>query len=159
MNAIIQTLDSLDIHYKLYHHEAVFTVEQANKIEHQIPAIHMKNLFLKDKADNFHLVCIGAHHRLKIKDFGRAHDIKDLSFGSPDDLMTQLHVTPGSVSIFGIMYQTNTSLYIDPAIIDQPAIGRHPNDNTMTLVLSYQELLKFLRMVGVSPIIVKDWLN
>lgn len=158
MNPIIQTLESLWIIYKPYSHEAVFTVEQASKIESQIPAFHMKNLFLKDKFDDFHLVCIGAHNRLKIKDFGRAHGLKDLSFGSPESMMEQLHVTPGSVSIFGIMYQTNTKLYIDPAIIDQPSIGRHPNDNTMTLVLSYQELLKFLRMVGVKPVILKDWL-
>jgi Ala-tRNA(Pro) deacylase len=116
----------------------------------------MKNLFLKDKSDNFHLVCIGAHNRLKIKDFGRVYGLKELSFGSPESMMQQLHVTPGSVSIFGIMYQTNTKLYIDPAIIDQPSIGRHPNDNTMTLVLSYQELIKFLHMIGVTPIIVKD---
>jgi hypothetical protein len=62
-------------------------------------------------------------------------------------MMQQLHTTPGSVSIFGMMYQTNTKLYLDPAIIDQPSLGRHPNDNTMTLVISYQELIKFLSMV------------
>lgn len=155
MNPILQTLDSLWISYQLHHHEAVFTVEEASKIESQIPGFHMKNLFLKDKSDCFHLVCIGAHHRLKIKDFGRAYGLKEVSFGSSETMMEQLHVTPGSVSIFGIMYQTNTKLYIDPAIIDQPSIGRHPNDNTMTVVLSYSELVKFLSMVWVKPTILK----
>lgn len=158
MNPIINTLDSLWITYRPYTHEAVFTVEEANKIEHQIPAFHTKNLFLVDKSEVHHLVCIGAHHRLKIKDFGRAYGLKDVSFGSPEDLAHELHTTPGSVSVFGMMYQTNTKLYLDPSIIDQPAIGRHPNDNTMTLVLSYQELMKFLSMVGVRASILKDGL-
>jgi len=121
-NPIIQALESMSISHKVYHHEAVFTVEEANKIESQIPAIHMKNLFLVDKSKNHHLVCIGAHSRCKIKDFARAYDLKEVSFGSSEDMLTQLHVSPGSVSVFGIMYQTTTKLYIDPAIIDQPAI-------------------------------------
>lgn len=167
MNPIIQTLESMWINHKIYNHEAVFTVEEANKIEGlpsqgfaaaQIPAIHMKNLFLIDRYHQHHLVCLDAHSRLKIKDFGRAYELKDLTFASAQDMLAQLHVTPGSVSIFGIIYQTTTKLYIDPVIIDQPAIWRHPNDNTMTAVLSYQELIKFLHIVWVIPTILKDWL-
>ncbi len=155
-NDIIHTLDSLWIIYKPYAHEAVFTVEEADKVKSQMPAFHTKNLFLVDKNSDHHLVCISAHSRLKIKDFGRTYRLKDISFWSPKDMAQQLHTTPGSVSIFGIMYQTNTKLYLDPAIIDQPSLGRHPNDNTMTLILSYKELLKFLSMIGVKPVILKD---
>lgn len=158
MNSILQTLDSLWISYQLHHHEAIFTVEEADKVERQVPAFHTKNLFLVDKSDRHHLVCIGAHSRLKIKDFARAYGLKDVSFWSPEDMLHELHTTPGSVSIFGIMYQTNTKLYIDPAIIDQPSIGRHPNDNTMTVVLSYREVLKFLSMVWVKPTVLQDGL-
>lgn len=150
MNPIIQILESMWINHKIYHHEAVFTVDQASKIESQIPAIHMKNLFLVDRSKNHHLICISAHSRCKIKDFARAYDLKEVCFGSSEDMLTQLHVSPGSVSIFWIMYQTTTKLYIDPAIVDQPAIWRHPNDNTMTVVLSYTELIKFLWLIDTK---------
>ena len=49
INPILQTLDSLSIRYQLHHHEAVFTVEEASKIESHIAAFHTKNLFLEDK--------------------------------------------------------------------------------------------------------------
>ena len=155
-NAIITLLDQFGINYKLYHHIAVFTVEEANKIDSKIEAFHTKNLFLTDKKGWHHLVCIGAHHRLKIKDFARAYGLKDLSFGSMEDLTHELHTTPGSVSVFGMMYQTNTKLYLDPDIIDQPAIGRHPNDNTSTVVISYGELRNFLRTINITPTKLKS---
>ena len=46
---ILSTLTQLHIEHTLYEHERVFTVEQANKIEKNIPAFHTKNLFMKDK--------------------------------------------------------------------------------------------------------------
>jgi len=149
-NSILQTLDGMWIIYRLHHHEAVFTVAESKHLMSQIIAFHTKNLFLTDKSWHHHLVCIGAHERLSIKNFARHYGLKDLCFGSEEDLQQQLHSTPWSVSIFGIVYQTNTTLYCDVDIINQPAIARHPNDNTMTLTISHQELLRFLQMQWIT---------
>lgn len=146
-NPILQTLDSMWISYDIHHHEAVFTVAESEHCMSQITAFHTKNLFLTDKRWHHHLVCIGAHERLSIKNFARHYWLKDLCFGSQEDLQQQLHTSPWSVSIFGMIYQTNTSLYLDQGIIDQPALSRHPNDNTMTVVISHNELQKFLSMI------------
>ncbi len=61
-------------------HEAVFTVETAERVFPLIAGIHVKNLFLKDRQGKFYLVCIEVHKRLPIKDFGRKFGLRDLSF-------------------------------------------------------------------------------
>lgn len=77
---VLDFLDNHGIQYVPYEHEAVFTVDEADKIFHSISGMHSKNLFLKDRYGKFYLICIEAHKRLPIKDFGRKFGLKDLTF-------------------------------------------------------------------------------
>lgn len=145
---VFQFLDSHHISYQLYDHEPLFTVEQAEKIENDIPATHTKNLFLVDKTWAYHLVSIYAHDRLPIKDFARKFGLKDLSFAKPDKLMEVLRLTPGSVWIFGLLnyksdYQSLT-YWVEQKLWDAEQIGWHPNDNTWTVVLPHQIIEKII---------------
>src|SRR3989338_3335329 len=106
-------LEKNKIEYKVYKHTAVFTVEQSKNIKAKIPGRHTKCLFLKDEKDRFYLVALPAEKRLNIKYLKNKFKIKDLHFASPEGLKKELNLTPGSVSIFGMIYAKNVYLIID----------------------------------------------
>src|SRR3989344_7490859 len=99
-------LEKYSINYKEYTHEAVFTVEESKKIDKQIHSVlPTKNLFLKDEAGNYFLVSMYANKRLDLKSLAnKINAKKKLSFGSSEQLKERLNLTPGSVSIFGMIY-------------------------------------------------------
>ena len=79
-----------------------------------------------------------------------------LSFGSPDRLMAKLGLTPGSVSPFGLINNADGSVRV---VIDADLKGKdrlifHPNINTASIVVSWDDLEKFLRD-AVNP--VRRW--
>ena len=150
---LLQFLDTHDISYIPYEHEEVFTVDEANTVFSNIVWMHVKNLFLKDKDNAFYLVCIEAHKRLPIKDFGRKFGIKELCFWTPEELQQELNLTPGSVSLFGLIYAKNIAVYIDKDIWDAERVWRHPNINTATIMIDHKWLEIFLKRLEISPTI------
>lgn len=59
---IHEFLDNLGITYTRYEHPAIFTVQDAEKYERNIPGAHTKNLFVCDESHARHyLVVIEAH--------------------------------------------------------------------------------------------------
>ena len=128
-----------------HRHPAVFTVEQSKEIKLDIPGMHTKNLFLKDEKGNFYLICMNAHKRLDIKSLKAKLNLTGkLHFGSEEELKQHLNLTPGSVSIFGMIYSKEVILLLDKEVWDAPIIGSHPNINTSTLEIPHRELEKFL---------------
>ena len=93
-----------NISYQIYLHKAVFTVEESKEIKINIPALHTKSLFLKDENNNFYLVCIPALKRLNVSALRKKLSLKKLFFASPIELKEQFNLTPGSVSLFGMIY-------------------------------------------------------
>ena len=65
--------------------------------------MHTKNLFLTDKRGQYFLICVESSKRLPINQFRKLIGVKDLSFGTPEEMKTVLHLTPGSVSLFGLV--------------------------------------------------------
>lgn len=90
------------IEYKVYLHPAVYTCEDTEKYDINIPGLACKNLFLKDKkADKYFLVVLPATKRMDLKKFESIITSK-VSFGSSEALKEKLGIEPGSVSIFGL---------------------------------------------------------
>ncbi len=135
-------LEKHKIEYKNYEHPAVFTVAESKKIKINIPALHTKCLFLKDEHSQFYLVCLPAEKRLNINFLRKKFNLKELYFTSPEELKTNLHLTPGSVSIFGMIYSDSVYLIIDKQLWEAEAVGFHPNINTATIVLNHNNLEK-----------------
>lgn len=131
------------ISYKNYEHPAVFTVEESKKKVKGVPGTHTKNLFLEDENNNFYLVCMDAEKKLNIKSLRAHFCVKSLQFASPENLMQEMRLSPGSVSIFGMIYATKTKLILDKCLWETAEVGFHPNVNTETLVLSHHNLEKF----------------
>ncbi|MEK6933700.1 MAG: YbaK/EbsC family protein [Nanoarchaeota archaeon] len=140
-----QYLEKHNISYTIYEHPAVFTVAESDKVTKHIPGARSKNLFLKDENNNFYLVTMPGKKRLNTK-LLRAHfKIKELNFASPDELRKQLNISPGSVSLFCMIYASEkVILIIDGEILNAEQAGFHPNKNTSTIVLDHNNLEKFL---------------
>ena len=138
-----------NIPYKLHEHPAVFTVEQSSKVEEikKIPGVRTKNLFLKDEKGKFYLVVMVGEKRLNVRNMEKNLKVKHLQFGSAQDLKKEMNLTPGSVSIFGMIYAKGTRLLIDRYVWQAEIIGSHPNINTATLELTHSALEKFLAAI------------
>ncbi len=89
-------LDSLGIAHKTKDHPPVFTVAESVSLRDEIPGGHTKNLFVKDKKDNFFLLTVEENASVDLKTvhhlIGAASKV---SFGKPEKLMEFLGVAPG----------------------------------------------------------------
>lgn len=148
---VYEVLDKLNIEYEKYDHPAVFTCEEAEIYTSELKGVHTKNLFLRNKKGNKHyLVVMNEDKTLNVKEFGEKISEKTLSFASAERMMKYLNLTPGSVSLFGIINDTenNVKVYIDKDIMKEEFINSHPNVNTATLVYKVEDMVKFLNESG-----------
>lgn len=140
---IYSYLKKHDIHFRKYEHFAVFTVAESDKMTKHIPGVRTKNLFLRDEAEKFYLVCMLGHERLDLKQLRTRLGVKELKFGTPEELAHELRLKPGSVSPLAMIHATNTKLLVDSAVWEAAEIGVHPNKNTATLVLTHEAFARF----------------
>lgn len=151
MQRVLEKLNALEIHYELEEHEAVFTIEAI--IEHGLNAKGMipVNLFLRDANGKRHFLVIhdGEIHT-DLKKLREQIGCTRLSFGSDKRLMKHLGLTKGSVSPFGLIHNTNhdVEVVIDASIKNQNILGFHPNTNTATVFISYDDFMKFIKDCG-----------
>lgn len=151
-------LDSLGLSHETVGHEAVFTVAESAHVKAEIPGVHAKNLFLKDRKGRLFLMV--ASHETSI-DLKRLHDTIGasgrLSFGSADLLMETLGVTPGSVTPFAAMNdrEGRVTICLDEVLMSHARQNFHPLVNTMTTGISPADLLAFLRATGHEPVLVR----
>lgn len=143
---VYAALDALGIRYERHEHPPVFTAEEAAVHWAPLHATEVKNLFLRNKKGN--------RHYLVILDVAKAADLKQivklvgddrLSFGSPERLMNELGLTPGSVSPFGLLNDADGSVRV---LVDADLRGKdrlifHPNINTASVVISWADLEAF----------------
>jgi len=145
--AVYAALDALGIRYERHEHPAVFNAEDASKYWDPIQGTQCKNLFLRNKkGDRHYLVVLEISKRADLKDLVKLVNDDRLSFGSPDRLMAELGLTPGSVSPFGLLNDADGSVRV---LVDQDLKGAarlifHPNINTASVVVSWQDLERFL---------------
>lgn len=134
---IKEFLEKNNISYTLYTHHAVFTCEEADLHCKHVPGIPAKNLFLKeDKGDQFFLVILPAHKKLNMNALASLLEVKKLRFASEAELKEILGLTPGSVSILGLINDTEkkVQLIIDEQMWNANTVNFHPNINTESLV-------------------------
>ncbi|MBL4932470.1 prolyl-tRNA synthetase associated domain-containing protein [Clostridium paridis] len=151
MNNIYDILDNLNITYDEYKHEAVFTVAETKDIPMKIPGQHCKNLFLKNrKGDQYYLLIADDSKRVDIKHITKEINEKSLSFASEEKLKSILRLTPGSVTPFGLIndIDKHVKVLLDKDLGLCNYITFHPNVNTSTLLLSYNDFIKFLEYCG-----------
>jgi Ala-tRNA(Pro) deacylase len=154
--SLLAALDQLGIACETVPHEAVFTVEESERLHHAIPGIHTKNLFLKDKSGRFWLVTAEAHARVDLKALAVAIGAGKVSFGKAEDMARLLGVTPGSVTPLAAINDGEgaVSVVLDPAVAQAGRVNVHPLRNTATTGLTGADLVAALTAWRHKPAIV-----
>ena len=153
---LIDFLAGIGVAHQMIEHPAVFRVGEGEDVKAALPGAHTKNLFLKDKAGRAWLVCAEQESTIDLKRLPAAIGSGRLSFGSPALMQALLGVTPGSVTIFGLINDTarRVRLVLDRSLADADFVNFHPLVNTATLGIGRAGLRRFLRALAVTPMIV-----
>lgn len=156
---VYDLLDELGIEYARVDHPAAETMEACEEIEKVLGVEICKNLFLcnRQKTD-FHLLMMPGSKPFKTKDITKQLGCARLSFAGAEFMQEFLDITPGSVSVMGLMNDKENSvrLVIDKDILDGEYIGCHPCINTSSLSIKTQDIInKFLPAVTHEPTIVE----
>ena len=149
-------LDALGISHDTREHAPIFTVEEGAAIKADMAGGHTKNLFLKDKAGAFFLICAQSDTPIKINKLHPVLGCKRLSFGKPEALLEKLGVTPGSVTLFSIINDGAglVTLIIDKRLTEHETVNFHPLLNDATTAISSADMIKFAKATGHDPIIL-----
>lgn len=145
--AVYAALDALGIAYERVEHPPVFTAEEAALHWGHLRGTQCKNLFLRNKKGNRHyLVILEISKKADLRELVKVVGDDRLSFGSGERLMAELGLTPGSVSPFGLLNDPDGSVrvLIDADLRGAERLIFHPNINTASVILSWQDLERFL---------------
>lgn len=142
--------------FELYHHPPVFTVGEAHAISNDIPGVHTRNLFLRDKKEQMALLTLPHDIKVDLKKLSDLLGYGRFSFGSPERLWTYLGVKPGSVTPLSILNDTNRQvrLFLEKSMMEQDLFNFHPLDNSMTISLSPSTLMEILAVYHIQPTLV-----
>ncbi len=149
-------LNEIGIAHDTVEHEPIFTVEDGADIKARMRGANTKNLFLKDKAGAFFLICAKSDTQIKINKLHGALGCKRLSFGKAEYLLERLGVTPGSVTLFAVINDKAQAvqLIIDQALMDNDIVNFHPLLNDATTAISSVDMMKFAKSTGHDPVVM-----
>ena len=149
---IYDLLDEKGVWYEVTEHPAVFNMEELNSVELPYPDADAKNLFIRDdKRRNYYLITVKGDQRVDLKQFRKRFETRPLSFVQPDELMSILGLIPGAVTPFGLLNdeENTVDLYIDHAFREGSGlVGVHPNDNTATVWIRTDDLIRIISEHG-----------
>lgn len=155
---VYDLLDRLGIAYERTDHDPAMTMDDCMEIDRILELIICKNLFLCNRQETqFYLLMMPGDKAFKTKYLSAQLGVARLSFGKAEQMERLLDVTPGSVSIMGLMNdpENRVQLVIDEDVLRDPCIGCHPCINTSSLKIATADILeKFLPAVHHQPIIV-----
>ena len=143
----------LEIDLQYIEHPAVPTVEEAMKYWKGMDAVKCKNLFFRNHKGNRHFLVLLEHKQsLRIKDLEQILKQGKISFASEKRLDKYLKLTPGSVTPFGLINdsENHVHVFIDKNLQNCGRISFHPNINTASIVVSFDDFIKFMDWTGNS---------
>ena len=144
-------LDRLGIEYSRVDHDFADTIEMCHEVEKVLGADICKNLFLTNRQQTeFYLLLMPGDKPFKTKLLSKQINTARLSFASPEHMEQYLDITPGSVSVLGLMNDGGrVHLVIDADLLKDEFIGCHPCINSSTLKIKTADIIeKFLPEVG-----------
>ena len=152
-------LDSLGIEYDRIDHEPAMTMEICEEIDRALGATICKNLFLCNRQEtDFYLLMMPGDKPFKTKDLSSQIGSSRLSFGTPDYMEQLVDITPGSLSILGLMNdkEGRVRLLIDKDVLSGEYIGCHPCINTSSLRIKTSDMVeKLIPALKHAPTLVE----
>ena len=143
---LLEILSAKALDFQIHDHDPLFTVEDSEKLRGEIKGAHTKNLFLKNKKNNFFLFSCDENAKVDLKQFSKSIDAKNLSFANAEYLEQLLGIKPGSVSPFALLNDKDNvvKFYLDEKLFDSEIINFHPLINTTTISIKTSEFINFL---------------
>lgn len=148
---IFAFLTGLGIAYLRFDHEPVYTCEDANLLNPDIPGIKTKNLFLRDRKGKRHfLLVVRDDKNVDLTLLSEQLAVNRLALASAERLATYLATQPGSVSILDVIHdpESRVELVIDQDVWRAEELQCHPFVNTSTLVISLADMRRLLQELG-----------
>ena len=156
---VYDLLDRLAVDYERIDHPAAMTMEACEEIDRALEATICKNLFLCNRQQtDFYLLMMPGNKKFVTKDLSSQLGVSRLSFGSPEYMEKLLDITPGSLSVMGLMndHDGRVQLLIDEDVLQGEMIGFHPCINTSSLRLRLSDLMDtIIPAMGHAPRMVR----
>lgn len=149
---IYDYLQENSIWHEITEHKAVYNMAELAEVPCPYPEADAKNLFVRDdKKQNYYLITVKGEKRVNLKAFRKAQGTRNLSFASAEDLMERLGLIPGAVTPLGVLNDETKSVkvFLDQDFLQEPGlVGVHPNENTATVWLKTEDLIRIIREHG-----------
>lgn len=144
---VFEKLKELNVKYEVMNHPAVFTIEEMDALNITEQGDVCKNLFLRDEKGKRHfLVVLDKDKKADLKDIQKQLGSTRLSFASAERLDKYLKLQKGEVTPLGVINDEEGSVEVvfDNDLIGKTKLGVHPNDNTATVWISFEDLKKVI---------------
>lgn len=155
---VYDLLDELGLEYERLDHNPAMTMEVCREINESLGAVICKNLFLCNRQKTqFYLLMMPDNKPFKTKELSTQIGSARLSFADAAAMEKYLDITPGSVSVMGLMNDTggHVQLLVDEDLLKEEYVGCHPCINTSSLRLRTQDVFgPFLQHIGHTLTVV-----
>lgn len=138
-------LDSLGIEYFRMDHEHADTIADCELVEGVLGCKICKNLFLTNRQQtDFYLLIMPGEKPFKTKLLSKQIGSARLSFAGPEHMERYLDITPGSVSVLGLMNdkEKQVRLLVDRDLLREKNFGCHPCINSSSLRFTTRDLFE-----------------
>lgn len=156
---VYELLEKLEVPFVRVDHEVTATIEECLEVEKVLQIEICKNLFLcTANKSQFYLLMMPGEKKFKTSEASKKIGSSRLSFATEDYMEEYLDITPGSVSVLGLMNDVNhkVQLVIDAEILEAEYVGCHPCINTSSLKIKTKDLLEIiLPYIEHEPMIIE----
>lgn len=157
-------LDGLGVEYHRVDHESTATMEACEEIDLILGAPTCKNLLLCNRQQTaFYLLMMPADKPFKTKDLTAQINSARLSFADADAMLEFLDITPGAVSVLGLINDrdNHVRLLVDKDILADEYIGCHPCVNTTSMKIKTADIFdELISATNHSKTVVElPWYN
>jgi Ala-tRNA(Pro) deacylase len=152
---LMARLAELSIKTTMHRHPAVYTVEESKALRGELPGLHIKNLFVRDKKRNFWLITVPEERQLDMKALkDRLNANGNLSFASAGYLHDILGVEAGAVTPLAVMNDTAgvVKAVLDAAITKADLVNVHPLHNEASIGIAPADLVRFMEACDHKPV-------
>ena len=157
---LLKLLDTSQIKYKIYDHDPLFTVKDSEQKRGIVKGAHSKNLFLKNKKNQYFLFSCLENTVVELKKISKSLGLGNLSFANEDSLQKYLGVNPGSVTPFGLLNDEENivKFFFDYKFLKYEIVNFHPLINTSTIGLSVNRFIDFF-LENKKKVNIFDFIN
>ena len=155
---VYELLDRLGLEYQRVDHESAMTMASCLAVDEVLEATMCKNLLLCNRqCTDFYLLLMPGDKPFKTSVLSKQIGSSRLSFADGSYMEQFLDITPGSLSVLGLMNDKDhrVKLLIDGDVLTGETIGVHPCINTSSLGIATRDLTeKLIPAMGHAPTMV-----